>query len=136
MSKTATEILDAIAPQFSTHPAKDVYLEIADERTAPASSCGWSDQRRRHAVALRAAHVMTMSLDPSFALGGGGGVSKKREGDLQVDYRVTAAKVYDQFPGLSQTSYGTELVEMIRASQIPIGVSNGGGLPLPPYGQV
>ena len=123
MSLTTEQIFDGIAPQYATSPAKAVYLEIADERTAPASVCGWSEQRRRHAVALRAAHVMTMSQDPSFALGGGGGVSKKREGDLQVDYRVTAAKTYDQFPDLAQTAYGTELIGLIRATMMPIGVT-------------
>ena len=123
MSLTTEQIFDGIAPQYATSPAKAVYLEIADERTAPASVCGWSEQRRRHAVALRAAHVMTMSQDPSFALGGGCGVSKKREGDLQVDYRVTAAKTYDQFPDLAQTAYGTELIGLIRATMMPIGVT-------------
>lgn len=127
MALSAEQIFDAIAPQYATELTKAVYLEIAEERTAPASVCGWSEQRRRHAVALRAAHVMTMSTDPAFALGGGGGVSKKREGDLQVDYRVTAAKVYDQFPDLSQTGYGSQLVELIRASQMPIGVTGGAG---------
>lgn len=125
MALTTEQIFDGIAPQYAALPTKQVYLEIAEERTAPASVCGWSEQRRKHAVALRAAHVMTMSTDPAFALGGGGGVSKKREGDLQVDYRVTAAKVYDQFPDLAQTNYGTELIGMIRASQMAIGVTSG-----------
>lgn len=125
MALTAQQILDAIAPQFKDNVLAPVLLEVADERTAPASSYGWSEQRRRHAVALRAAHLLVMSTDEAFSLGGGGGVSKKREGDLQIDYRVTAAKVYDQFPDLAQTNYGTELIGMIRASQIPIGVTGG-----------
>ena len=123
MGLSTEAIFDAIAPQYADNVAKAVYLEMAEERTAPASSSGWGEQRRRHAVALRAAHVLTMSTDPSFALGGGGGVSKKREGDLQVDYRVTAAKTYDLFPDLAQTSYGTELIGLIRSSMIGVGVT-------------
>lgn len=125
MALTTQQILDAIAPQFVGNPLAAVLVEVADERTAPASASGWSAQRRNHAVALRAAHLLVMSTDEAFSLGGGGGVSKKREGDLQIDYRVTAAKVYDQFPDLAQTNYGTELIGLIRASHIPFGHTGG-----------
>ena len=74
MALTTQQILDAIAPQFVGNPLAAVLVEVADERTAPASASGWSAQRRNHAVALRAAHLLVMSTDEAFSLGGGGGV--------------------------------------------------------------
>jgi len=125
MSLTAVDILEAVAPQYTAHPLLSRHITLAEMSTAPVSASGWNSAVREKAIALRAAHTMTLALDPAFAGGGGGGVQMRREGDLQVQYRTTAAKVFDKYPGLSQTSYGTDLIDLIEGNIIGIGCSSG-----------
>lgn len=124
MSLTAAQRLSLLAPQFASHAEKDSFLAMADELVAPASSCGLSADRREQAVALQAAHLMTLSYDPSYAGGAtGGAVTSKREGDLSLSYGSAQSASDDS--DLSQTTYGRQLLELTRRSFVFIGVSGG-----------
>ncbi len=125
MALTVEQRLDALVPQYATHPAKAAHIEMAEEQTSSASSQGWNDAQRSRAVALRAAHTLTLALDPAFAGGGGGGVQVRREGDLQITYRTTSAKVFEKYPDLAQTSFGTELIGLINSCWPAVGCSSG-----------
>lgn len=125
MALTAAQMLAVIAPQFASHADVPTHIAMAEMITSPANAQGWSAEQRERAVALRAAHSLTLALDPSFAGGGGGGVQMKREGDLQITYRTTSAKVFDKYPGLAQTSYGSELIDLINGTWVAAGCSSG-----------
>lgn len=125
MALTASQRLDVLAPQFAGHSAKDSFLAMADELVAPASSCGLPSERRSQAVALQAAHLMTLAYDPSYAGGASGGaVTSKREGDLSLSYGSAAGAAADD-ADLSQTTYGRQLLELVRRSFTFIGVTGG-----------
>lgn len=122
MALTASQRLDLIAPQFSSHFAKDAYLEMATELVAPSSS-GWAAERRAQAVALQAAHLLTLAEDPAYAGGASSGpVTSKSEGDLSIAYG-TSPQAMDS--DLSQTTYGRQLLELGRRSFIFVGVTGG-----------
>lgn len=124
MSMTASQRLSLLAPQFAGHSEKDSFLAMADELVAPASACGLSADRRSQAVALQAAHLMTLAYDPSYAGGASGGaVTSKREGDLALSYGTAQSASDDS--DLSQTTYGRQLLELTRRSFVFIGVTGG-----------
>ena len=124
MALTAAQRLDLIAPQFAGHASQASYLAMAAELVAPASSCGWTADRRNQAVALQAAHLMTLAYDPSYAGGASGGaVTSKREGDLSLSYGSVQSASDDA--DLSQTTYGRQLLELVRRSFVFIGVTGG-----------
>jgi hypothetical protein len=113
MALTTDQIFDAIAPQLATNPAKAVYLELAEERTAQSLF----GAKRTHAIALRAAHMMTLYISQSGIRGMGeaGPITSKSEGSLSVAFGSVSAGSNDD-AGLSQTSYGVELLSLIKAS--------------------
>lgn len=115
MALTAEQRFDALVPIYASNPAKAVFLEMAEERTAPVSSCGWNEAKRNQAVALRAAHSMTLALDPLRAGGSGGQVTQKREGDLSISYGSASADS-DTSGDLGQTAFGIQLNALIKGS--------------------
>lgn len=124
MALSADIRLSLLAPTFAAHPLKAQYLEMAEELIAPASAGGWSATTRPQAVALRAAHIMTLANDLAFAGGAAGGaVSSKREGDLSVSYASTSADKRDA--DLSQTVYGRQLMELASANMLNFGIAGG-----------
>lgn len=124
MAMSAAQRLALVAPQFAGNVSVPLYIELAEEQTAPASACGMSEVRRAQAVALRAAHMMTLALDPSYAGGASaGGVSSKSEGDLSLSYGSSSAAAKDA--DLSQTVYGRQLMELAASSFLLVGVTGG-----------
>lgn len=116
--------LSLLAPGFAAHPLKASYLEMAEELTAPASECSWNEQVRTQAVALRAAHLMTVALDPAYAGGvSSGPVSSKSEGDLSLSYGSSAGASSDA--DLSQTTFGRALLELGASNLLRVGVTGG-----------
>ncbi len=122
MALTAEQRFDVLCPEYKTHADKQVYLEMAEERTAPASACGWNEVKRAQAVALRAAHMMTLSLDPTRSGGAGGPVTQKREGDLSLSFGSSSSSNRAQ-DDLEQTSFGLQLKALVKASFSLIGVT-------------
>ena len=124
MALSAAQRLVLVAPQFAGNVNIPLYIELAEELTAPASACGMSEVRRTQAIALRAAHMMTLALDPSYAGGAtGGAVSSKREGDLSLSYGTSSAA--DKDADLSQTVYGRQLMELAASTFLLVGVTGG-----------
>lgn len=123
MALTAVQRFDVICPEFRDHADKSAYLEMAEEMTSPASTCGWNDAKRTQAVALRAAHMMTLSLSPERAGGTGGQITQKREGQLSLSFggNSSAQRAAD----LDQTSYGMQLQSLISGSFLFVGTTGG-----------
>lgn len=122
MALTAEQRFDALVPAFAAHPSKAVYLEMAEERTAPVSACGWNEAKRAQAVALRAAHTMTLALDPLRAGGSGGQIQQKREGDLSISFGGGSSSSRP-LEDLEQTSFGIQLKSLVSSSFLLFGTT-------------
>lgn len=110
MSLTASQILAAIASQFDSDPNRSTHLTLATQRTN--SQCFGDNYQ--YAIALRAAHTLTMSKQASVVGGSAGGITSKKEGDLSVSYGgQTSTGVSGD---LGQTSYGVELQGLINGN--------------------
>lgn len=116
MGITPSDRFAAIAPEFNSSGSKSVYLQMADERLAAIDlGNGFSQNKRDQAVALLAAHIASLALDPSRIMGAGGEISSKREGALSVGFasRDSGSDVFSDF---KQTKYGRQLVGLIRGT--------------------
>lgn len=103
---TPADILTAIAPEMvAVDPAvRDVHLELAENQTGSVFGSA-----RNHAVALLAAHGMTLATREGM----GGQVVSRKEGDLSVGFGAAGREASP----LGATSYGVEL-ERLRRSYI------------------
>jgi len=119
MSMTASQILDLIAPGYKTDPDKASFLVLAQGQT---SSCAYGSKYNQ-AVALRAAHMMTLR-DRALGSGNGdgGSVASKKEGDIAISYNTTTNSKNDD---LSQTSYGRQLLGLSKGVTPFMGVTGG-----------
>lgn len=114
---TASGILSTIAPQFDAEATRQDHLDLAESRT----SSTYYGANRPEAVALRAAHELTLAAPASlWADGVGGNVTTKKEGDLQVSFG-SKGPVSASDADLAQTRYGMRLSALMRsrpASQV------------------
>lgn len=117
MSQGASAIFDIIAPQLASDPAKTDYISWARDRT---NICYYGTQAER-AVALRAAHMMTLDKLVQSS-GGSGEIASKREGDLSISYHKSSN---GQGSDLSSTGYGRQLIGLMEGSGAFIGVTGG-----------
>lgn len=102
----AWNILDAIAPEFANNPLKDIHLELAEGQTGTVFGA-----QRDHAVALLAAHTLTLANRGKSVGGVAGAVSSLSEGQLSVGFSGSS----DAGKGsLGSTSYGEELLRLRR----------------------
>lgn len=97
---TAEEILDAIAPELASAPNKALHLELAEDQTGKVFG-----SQRNHAVALLAAHTLTVAKRG----GSSGQVSSLNEGQLSVSFSGKS-----DMGQLGTTSYGDELMRLRR----------------------
>lgn len=108
MAYTAEQLLSALAPNYASDPEKSLFITVAASRT---SSCAFGDNYNI-AVALRAAHLMTMR-DRGTNGGTAGTISSIKEGDISVSY---SNKMGDITSDLEQTSFGQQLLELIKTN--------------------
>ena len=97
---TPSEILQDIEPELSEVVGRDTFLELAEAQTGAVFKSA-----RNHAVALLAAHMMTLSKRKGVS----GGVNSLKEGDLSIGYGQSQSS-----ENLEATSYGAELVRLRR----------------------
>lgn len=112
---SASEILSAIAPQFDSNVNRATHLNLATNRTS--SSC--FGKNYNYAIALRAAHSLTLSERALTSGGASGSITGKKEGDLSISFGSTRG---NNNGDLSQTSYGMELKGLIDGNIISISV--------------
>lgn len=117
---SATSILNIIAPQFSSDPDKATYISWAQDRT----SSDFYGTKYDMAVALRAAHMMTLrDRAGSSGIGGSGQVASKREGDLAVSFHKSGSGV-NADSDLYLTIYGVQLMDLMKGRE-PIAYVSG-----------
>jgi len=97
----AGTLFDLIAPELAASANKQTALDLADGQTSETVF----DDQRPYAVALLAAHILTVSSRK----GQSGQVSSIKEGNLSIGYGGTGEHE------LSVTSYGAELIRLRRA---------------------
>ena len=88
MALDATAQLALLAPTLSLNANAPSYIASACEEL---SSCFFGSSYEK-AVALLAAHTMTLALDPIRAGGVGGAVTSKREGQLSISFNISRHK--------------------------------------------
>lgn len=103
---TASAILSAIAPQFDADSNRSTHLQLATKRTN--STC--FGENYNYAVALRAAHTLTLYQRAQSTGGAAGSVTDKREGDLSISFSAGGDS------DLDLTSYGKELKGLIKGN--------------------
>lgn len=102
---TPAELLTALAPELDNVDAsiKTVHIDLAEGQTGKVFK-----DARNHAVALLAAHTLTVTTRK----GTSGGVSSLKEGGLSVGFGRVNPMGTEQ---LETTSYGAELIRLRRA---------------------
>jgi hypothetical protein len=113
---TTTEILTAICPGAAADPNLTIFQEIAAFNT----SASYWGTRYALALALRIAHIWSLSQRPQGAVGN---VSSMTEGKLSISYSSTTAKSGAGDSELGQTTYGRQLQNMMSGG---ISVTGGG----------
>lgn len=116
MPQSASAIFDIIAPQYASDPDKADFISLARDRT----NAGWYLANYEYAVALRAAHMITLTR--TRADGESGSVTSKREGDLGIGYGSVGGGKGGE---LNLTHYGRQLEGLRKASGAFIGVTGG-----------
>lgn len=101
---TPTELLTALAPELDAVDAsvKTVHIDLAEQQTGTVFK-----DARNHAVALLAAHTLTMANRN----GASGAATSLKEGQLSAGF----AAVGNTTDELAATSYGAELLRLRRS---------------------
>ena len=112
MASSISDLFDCLAPELADSTSKNCWIEIATGLT----SSSYFDDQYNLAIALRSAHIGTISSSTTSA---GGPISSMREGDLAISYAV--GKVSSS--GLGSTKYGIMLDNLIKSCGAGISVS-------------
>lgn len=112
----ASTAFDVICPVYKLDPDKATFISMAASRT----SLTLFGTNYGLAVALRAAHMMTLTRNRTT--GEGGAIASKSEGELSVSYMSGTSKKITE---LSMTHYGQQLEQMIAESTVMLGVTGG-----------
>lgn len=117
-SLPASAILSAIAPQFDASVGRATFIELAASQTSTVYYGG----KYEYAVALRAAHLLTLQSSEGTAAGGvtSGDVESIRQGDISVSYASSSGASSALSADLSRTSYGRTLLGLSRGAQTSI----------------
>lgn len=117
MSYSISEILSAIAPQFNSDTKKDIHIDLAKRRT---SLTAFDTDKYQYAVALRAAHTLTLTkLEQDFP-NASGAITQRSEGDQSISFYK--GKEEDEY--LSLTTYGKDLLGLIKGTILPLDLVN------------
>lgn len=122
MALTTEQVFDVIAPAYKNHADKAVWLEIAEEMISSDPNV-WSGTVRSRAVALQAAHSLT--LTETRPMGEGGTVTQKQEGRLVIGYEKDAGTSSKYDRDLGQTHFGRQLIGLMRRSIVPMSLTGG-----------
>ncbi len=129
---TVDEYLAALAPEFSSDAGRDVFVNMAEQRTNKL----FYGEKTNQAIALLAAHIWYVLGAGSEAVPGSGRssggsigtVTSKREGDLSVGFGsggVAAASVGVGDADLAQSRWGLQLLALRKGCKPFMGVCGG-----------
>jgi len=128
MSISTTQIIDIIAPQYSSDASLTNTITLATQRTSEEAF----GDNYYYAIALRTAHILTMRDMNSGGVGSGlggavGAITQKSEGNTSISFGAiagitgtTGSKTGD----LGLTRYGIELLGLIAGNICGFSVAN------------
>lgn len=119
MAYSVSAIFDFIAPKYASDPRKDMSISLATDRT---NTCFYGNNANQ-AIALRAAHILSLVDRAENGNSEGGNISSKREGDLAISFGSVSSS--DNDGDLGMTSYGRQLQGLTKGSSPFIGVTGG-----------
>ena len=119
---TASQIMSIRAPQFDASPYKGDYITMARKRVAQA----WFGANYEQAVAMMAAHMMTVDSDAGQSGSSGAFVTSKREGDLAITY-ASPNSGGGAGSALGSTNYGREFLELQKQGNFAVSATGGNG---------
>jgi hypothetical protein len=108
------------APKFHDYCGVDNYIAIADAQTGAFDDkvmIGTLGTQRDLAIALRALHLMQRNEMRDKAGTPGGAIQSETEGSLSHSFKISDKDI-KQFGDLTTTTWGCELIEMIRSNFI------------------
>jgi len=117
MGATIEQIINTYT-EIKDDPDLTVYIELAKTQTG----LSFYGSRYNEAVALRAAHNLVMSKPTEYSSLMGGGITVKRQGNVNVEYGDSSNSGNGDKARLSQTTYGQLLIGLMRMSYPTIGV--------------
>lgn len=138
MSLTVNQIIDIVAPQYSSDSDLTNTITLATQRTSE-SAFGVNYE---YAIALRTAHILTLrDMNKNGVLSGLGGVTgnvtSKREGNTSITFgsisgiqAINTTKSVD----LTLTRYGLDLLGLINGNITSFSVNNYTGIRNAYYG--
>lgn len=120
MSLTVTQIIGIIAPQFSADSDLANTISLVELRTS-SDAFG---VKYNYAVALRAAHILTLRDMNSISSGGilAGNVTSMSEGNTSISFGGSSSNSDNS--DLNLTRYGMELLGLIRGNILGFSISN------------
>lgn len=120
MALSITVTLTTIASQFDADPNRTNHIELAKLQT----NANCYGDKYNYAVALRAAHTLTLSTgEAGNSAGASGPISGKREGDLSLSYANAANSSNSGDAYLSRTSYGQNLIDLRNGSVLGMSIT-------------
>ena len=114
---TADEILSSIAPQFDADPVRSNHIALAILRTSPDA---FGVEKNDYAVALRAAHTLTLKELSKNYPGASGAIGDMHEGEQNISFM--RGRNEDEY--LSLTNFGRDLLDLIQGSIVPLDLVN------------
>lgn len=128
MSLSIQQIIDIIAPQYSSDSALTNTIVIATQRTSEDAF----DVNYNYAIALRTAHMLTLrDLNSGGVNSGTGGtvgnITSKKEGNTSINFGTLAGisgTTGNKGGDLQLTRYGIELLGLIAGNILGFSVSN------------
>lgn len=114
---TPSQWLNTIAPQFDATANRTNFIALAETQI---NRC-WFVGKEDYAVALMAAHLLSVFTSTYRKDGTGGSVTSKREGDLSISFASFSSGDSD----LNQSSYGLQLQRLMKAGGFILGVTGG-----------
>ena len=122
---TADQILSAIAPQFDSDPGRSVVLQLSTTRTP--TGVYPEDEIRNNAIALLAAHMLTIAKQASS--NASGPIVSRTVGPLHQSFGVPWGAM-GPMTDLGTTSYGRELQELRNSYIVKPMTRHGDTLPI------
>lgn len=122
MSLTIEQHFDRVTQgAYTTDPYKADYITAAKSQTSPC----YYGRNYNLAVALLAAHYITLNTDPARSGSAvSGAVSSKKEGGISVSFSGAAAAISGGTnPDLAQTTHGMQLMALQKGAGPFMGVT-------------
>jgi hypothetical protein len=116
---SASTILAAIAPQFDNSAYRADHLELATLRV----SVGWFGAKYDFAVALVAAHMLSLNTSSDRQNGETGTIASKKEGDLSISF--SSGGMSDAMGDYDQTHYGKQFINLRKSCGIAMSITGG-----------